>query len=68
MVWLIVFVVLFVASYIAAKIYYIRRGKEIIECRECHFLMTRDDVARKKGCPRCGSRYFIEVGEHDKRK
>ena len=68
MVVVIVLVVLFVAFYIAAKIYYMQRGKETIECRECHFLITRDDVARKKACPRCGNHYFIEVGQHDKSK
>ena len=66
MVWLIVFLVIFVAVFIASKILYIKRGKDTLECRECHFLITRDDVARKKGCPKCGSIYFIEVGQHDK--
>ena len=66
MVILVILVIIFLAIYVVSKIYYIKRGKDTLECRECRFLMTRDDVARKKGCPKCGSIYFIEVGQHDK--
>lgn len=67
MIWFILVVVFFIALYIASKVYQIKNGKETIECRECHFLITRDDLARKRACPRCGHTYFIEVGQHDNR-